>query len=55
MVGYDENKESSNGVGAWLIKNSWGPGWGEKGYFWLEMGHNSCGIRDIVYIPAIEN
>lgn len=28
-VGYDDAKD------AFLVRNSWGPGWGEQGYFWL--------------------
>ncbi len=34
-IGYDDEKE------AWLIKNSWGNKWGEKGYAWIKYGsHN---------------
>jgi len=28
----------------WNVRNSWGTGWGEKGYIRLEFGHNTCGL-----------
>ena len=28
-VGYDENKQ------VWIMRNSWGTGWGENGYFYM--------------------
>ncbi len=37
LVGWDDGKQ------AWLIKNSWGFGWGEKGYMWIRYGSNNIG------------
>ncbi len=37
IVGWDDNKK------AYLVKNSWGTWWGEKGYFWIEYGSNNIG------------
>jgi C1A family cysteine protease len=41
IVGYN-NTDPSNGY--LKVKNSWGKGWGEGGYFRIAINGNQCGI-----------
>lgn len=37
LIGWDDAQ------GAWLIKNSWGTGWGEEGYAWIRYNADNIG------------
>lgn len=41
IVGWDDNKK------AWLIRNSWGTGWGDQGYAWVKYNTNNIGYASI--------
>ncbi|RVE53344.1 hypothetical protein evm_001914 [Chilo suppressalis] len=46
IVGYSEYVSPDTGkiTPYWIIKNSWGTGWGDSGYYYLVRGRNACGI-----------
>lgn len=46
LVGWDDAR------GAWRIKNSWGPNWGENGYMWIAYGNNNIGFAATWVTPV---
>ncbi|MBN2069993.1 MAG: hypothetical protein JW814_00945 [Candidatus Krumholzibacteriota bacterium] len=49
IVGWDD--DMCSGAGAWIVKNSWGTGWGDNGFFYIEyenaqIGSNTNVITD---------
>jgi hypothetical protein len=44
VVGYSDTER------CWICKNSWGPGWGDQGYF--KIAYGVCGIDYLMWLPT---
>jgi C1A family cysteine protease len=50
LVGYDT--DAATGKDYWLVKNSWGVSWGDKGYIKFVRGKNQCGLTLAASYPV---
>jgi C1A family cysteine protease len=51
LVGF--GTDNATMVDYWLVKNSWGPAWGEKGYVRLQRNNNICGLNTMNSYPLV--
>jgi len=46
-VGYGEEIVEGEAIPYWIVRNSWGPAWGEEGFLRVYRGENTCGIASL--------
>jgi len=45
IVGYGVKNGMFGKTPYWIVKNSWGPSWGAKGYYLVYRGDGTCGLN----------
>ena len=51
VVGYGYDADTK--LNFWIVKNSWGADWGEKGYVRMVRGQDECGLSEAASYPVV--
>jgi len=54
IVGWDDNKVTAGGIGAWICQNTYGTGWGEEGFVYVSYNDSQFLIYN-AYFPTYES
>jgi C1A family cysteine protease len=55
IVGWDDGYEAQGEKGAFIVKNSWGSGVGDAGYYYVPYADQSIGFESLVYFEDVED
>jgi len=54
VIGWDDDKITAGGVGAWICQNTYGTGWGENGFFYVSYNDTQILIYN-AYYPELKH